>query len=78
MSLPIQCPQAEAAPVPARSRLFPIASSSTSSQEGTLEGVTSRQSVTTWCAPRWAVLAVVGVSAHWDSAAALVERMLTT
>jgi hypothetical protein len=65
-------------PAPARSRLSPVVTSSTSSQEGVLGGVTSRQVVTSWCAPRWAVLAIVGVSVHWDSAAALVERMLAT
>jgi len=65
-------------PAPAVDRLSPIVTSSTSSQEGVLDGVTSRQVVTSWCAPRWAVLVIVGVSAQWDSAAALVERMLST
>lgn len=65
-------------PAPAPGPLRPVLTSSTASQEGVLEGVTSRQAVTTWCAPRWVVLALVGVSVHWDSAAALVERMLAT
>lgn len=64
--------------VPRLEQLLPIASSSTSSQEGTLGGVTSRQSVTSWCAPRWAVLAFLGVSQLGDSATALVERMLSS
>ena len=63
--------------VPTSSRLAPVLHASSSSQEGALEGVTSRQSVTTWCAPRWAVLAFLGVSAWGDSATALVERMLS-
>lgn len=64
--------------VPTSSRLLPIASSSSSSQEGVLEGVTSRQSVTTWCAPRWAVLAFLGMSTAIDHGVALVGSIMAS